>query len=108
MLHYWETLAMKGKCPKCGSEVSLGWLESICPRCGQPFPSLRALFIILMLASLGVIFLLSAYYMNNDLLDMVAQLIAIAICVAVLLYYLMLNRKRKSPTIVQETLLRKG
>lgn len=99
---------MKGKCPKCGSEVSLGWLESVCPKCGQPFPSFRALIIILILASLGVIFLLFAYNMNNDFLDMVAQLLVVVTWVAVLLYYLKLNRKRKSPTIVQETLLGKG
>lgn len=94
------------KCPNCGSEVprfSWSW-EIICPQCGRRYPSLRHLFIILMLVLLLAIGNVYFVYVDKrhgvlDILALVGMWILLAI---VALYIAALYRKRKSPTLLAQ------
>lgn len=94
-----KNVVQNTKCPDCGSVVPWGWLERICPQCSRRYPSLRQLFIFLVLLLFVAMLQLFAAYTDKrhdivDLLAAVGQLTAVAI---VALYITVLYKRRKSP-----------
>jgi hypothetical protein len=94
---------MKGKCPNCGSEFSMGWSETICPKCGRHFISLKTLLILFLLLFLALAVLSVSYFAENDLLDsIVIPSVWIVLFMAIIIDTAITSRKNKSLTLVQE------
>jgi uncharacterized protein (DUF983 family) len=95
---------MKGKCPNCGSELPIGWSETVCSKCGRRYNfTLHKIFITLILASFVTTILLLAVYTQDDFLTFIALPLSLMTMSAVLLLMEVKQRKKnKSLTLAKK------